>query len=104
MNGDHNAYGKGERSRVKLIVILFAAALVLIGFVCIAVWEQDHNQYPDRVILEDTLTYQGEEYVLRNDIETMLILGLDAFDNQSSGSYCGPASSGRCCCRDCNTK
>lgn len=87
MNGEHSAYGKGKGSRVKLILILVAAALVLIAFIMLALWEKDHDQYPDQRVLEDTLKYQGKEYVLQTDIETMLVLGLDTFDNQSSGAY-----------------
>ena len=87
MNGEHSAYGRGPRSRTKLIVILVAVALILAGFVVLALWEQNHNKYPDQVVLEDTLKYQGKEYILRDDIETMLVLGLDTFDNESSGAY-----------------
>ena len=87
MNGDHNAYAVKERSRFKLVAIIVAILLIIAAFVMLSLWEKDHNKYPDRPILEDTLTYRGQEYVLRNDVETILVLGLDTFESEGSDSY-----------------
>jgi len=37
--------------------------------------------------LEETLTYKGKNFVLKDNVETFLVLGLDKFDNEDSGSY-----------------
>ena len=87
MNGDHGNFGVRGTSRIKLVVILAAVLLLVIGFVLLAIWENGHGKYPERPVLEKTLTYQGQEYVLREDIETMLVLGLDAYAGDDRGSY-----------------
>jgi LCP family protein required for cell wall assembly len=85
--GDRGEFGARGTSRAKLVIILAAVALLVIGFIVLAIWESDHNKFPDRPVLEKTLTYQGQEYVLREDVETMLVLGLDSYANEDSGSY-----------------
>ena len=87
MNSNRGAFGANGAMRIKWIAILAAAVLVVVGFVGLALWEQGHNKYPERPVLEDTLKYQGKEYVLKEDIETILILGLDSFESEDSGSY-----------------
>ncbi|MBE6638190.1 MAG: hypothetical protein E7616_01860 [Ruminococcaceae bacterium] len=70
-----------------LVVSLIASALLLLSY-----WEKQQGIFPlddDADIgLNNTIRYNGKEYVLRDDVETLLILGLDKFsENVDDGSY-----------------
>ena len=41
----------------------------------------------DEETLNESISYNGKEYVLKDDVETMLVLGLDTTDSQISNSY-----------------
>ena len=71
----------------KLIfVLVFVIAVFLILFL-ISVWEGRQRSSADSQS-DHILVYQGEEYVLKNDLETFLVLGLDKFqDAPASDSY-----------------
>lgn len=62
---------------ILLVVFLLSAVLVFVS-----IWEKRHS---DSVLGGEgpapaTITYNGEEYVLRNGVETVLFLGLDKFE------------------------
>ncbi len=65
-------------------VFLVAAALAFLE-----VWERQHAKYPHaETEANNTLTYEGREYVKNGSIETFLVLGLDKFNGAStSDSY-----------------
>jgi LCP family protein required for cell wall assembly len=66
-------------------MVLLSVFLILTGF---AIWE--HSRLPGPPSDQDpsVLEYQGKEYVLKDGVETFLVLGLDKFqDSPSSDSY-----------------
>ena len=66
-------------------MVLLSVFLILTGF---AIWE--HSRLPGSPSDKDpsVLEYQGKEYVLKDGVETFLVLGLDKFqDAPSSDSY-----------------
>jgi len=68
-----------------VLVVVFVFALVLL---LLDIWEKNYGKYPESPDkLEDTLSYNGKDYVLKRDLETILLLGLDTFGNEDSGSY-----------------
>ena len=71
----------------KLIFIgIFLVAVFLILFL-ISVWDS-HQQSSVGTQNDNVLVYQGNEYVLKKNIETFLVLGLDKFqDATASDSY-----------------
>lgn len=72
----------------KKILIILAAVLLVVAIVLIAVWESKHNRYDEGPDAQDgTLSYDGKDYVLKDGLETVLILGLDTFKTEEGGSY-----------------
>lgn len=73
----------------KVICILIAVAVISLVLISLALWEGHRNELPsDRTQQEGILEYQGNEYVLKDGIETYLVMGLDTFsDNSVSDSY-----------------
>lgn len=68
---------------VLAIVLVFSTALFLLSF-----WERQYGQFPEQQqALDENLIYAGKEYVLRDNIETLLVLGLDTYENDQSESY-----------------
>ncbi len=65
------------------IVLAFSTALFLLNF-----WEQHNSRFQGQEVeLEENLIYKGEEYKLRDGIETMLVLGLDSYEGATDDSY-----------------
>lgn len=64
---------------VLLVVFLVSACLLLLS-----IWEKYHGRFQGSGFGEDTLKYNGVDYVLKDDIETFLVLGLDKYEGASS--------------------
>ncbi len=62
------------------LIAVLSVFLILGLFLLLKGWEEKHSFFPSREISEETLTYKGGEYVLKDNIETFLVLGLDKFD------------------------
>ena len=58
-------------------VILLAVFLILL---VLAIWDSHRSSFLPNDGDEAVLEYQGREYVLKNNIETFLVLGLDKFN------------------------
>ncbi|MBR7132406.1 MAG: LCP family protein [Clostridia bacterium] len=66
-----------------VLVFLLSAALLLIE-----VWEKRQGRFPVSESQESFLEYNGTNYVLKDNIETFLVLGLDKFEGTfTSDSY-----------------
>ena len=67
-------------------ILLFSALLMLINY-----WEKSRDggfTLRDGDELNESVTYEGNEFVLRNDLQTVLIMGLDKFEEyDESASY-----------------
>lgn len=61
---------------VLLGVVFFVAA----AFMILALWENRHDGFEDTGVEDDVLTYEGKEYVRKDQIETYLVLGLDRYE------------------------
>ena len=74
-----------NKKLIGVSMVLLSVFLILTGF---AIWE--HSRLPGSPSDKDpsVLEYQGKEYVLKDGVETFLVLGLDKFqDAPSSDSY-----------------
>lgn len=68
---------------VLLLVFLISSALLLLEL-----WEKRQSQFPIIKEQETFLNYNGVDYVLKDNIETFLVLGLDKFEGYAiSDSY-----------------
>lgn len=70
------AHDKREYLRYALIallvVILISLALFLLHY-----WERQRSMFPSHEVGSDSFSYKGTEYVLKENIETFLVMGLD---------------------------
>ena len=64
---------------VLVVIFVITAALLLLE-----VWEKNQGRYTGSVLEDDILEYEDKEYVLKDNIETFLVLGLDKFDGATS--------------------
>ncbi len=86
---------KNKRKDNKKYLKYAAIALVVVFLVSLALlflemWEKKQGAFPEADLLEQTVEYNGAEYVLRDGIETFLIIGLDKFDEyDGADSYDG---------------
>jgi LCP family protein required for cell wall assembly len=74
-----------KRHHLKGIAILLAVVLVIsAALMLLEVWE---NSQDKGSVLSDSrknVTYEGKEYVAKDNIETLLMLGLDKYEGQAT--------------------
>ena len=88
MTGPNGKHERTAMDRKKIIVVAAIALLLLAAIIGVALWEKGNNEFSGQGgTTQNTLTYQGKEYEFRQDIETILILGLDAFKDEEDDSY-----------------
>lgn len=67
-------------------IVLAVALLASSAFLFIRAWEKDYGKFSESTeVFDDNLDYNGNQYILKENIETMLFLGLDKFNNDDSG-------------------
>ncbi len=70
------------------LVAVFVVFLISVSLLLLENWDRRHSIFPARDIVEETLTYNGTEYVLKDDLETFLVMGLDKYEGAySTDSY-----------------
>ncbi len=88
MNSNTNSDNK--RSLAIKIVSLILAVVFVVSVILLAVEIYDRNHYQfesSTSTLDKSITYNGNDYVLNDDLETLLVLGLDKFGESSVNSY-----------------
>lgn len=66
-----------------LIIVLVAVFLISALMMFLEIWEFKQGQFPETSFAEETLEYNGDEYVIKDNIETFLVLGLDKYESES---------------------
>lgn len=81
-----NRHYETRRTVLKIAAAFFAIMLVLsIALLTLHVWEQRHSGFSGQPNTLDTeRTFNGEKYVLKDRIETLLLLGLDADETMNT--------------------
>lgn len=79
---------KNTRNK-KRYVKYIAIALALVFFITAAllvveIWEKRQGKFPAFSTEEGVITFQGDEYVRKENIDTFLVLGLDKYGSSSS--------------------
>ena len=76
---------KTKSNYLKYIAILLVIVLVITaGLLLIEIWEKREGKYAEFDAGDDVVEYKGQEYVPNDDIETLLVLGLDKYDGATS--------------------
>lgn len=81
---------KDRRRCLKYIaIILLAIFLVSIVLLLLKKWEEQQGSFDMSSVEENVINYQGKEYILKENVETFLVLGLDTFEQlqSSDNSY-----------------
>jgi LCP family protein required for cell wall assembly len=65
---------------IFLVVVFLVSALMMF----LEIWESKQGKFPESNVLEDTLSYNGSEYVQKKSVETFLVMGLDKYDGEST--------------------
>ena len=65
---------------ILLVIVFFVAA----AFLFLEVWESDEGRFSGTSTGNDVIEYKGKEYVKKDDVETLLVLGLDKYKGADS--------------------
>ena len=80
---------KNNRTTTLRIGVLVLAVILLFtsGFLFIKEWEKDYGKFQESAVkvLDEDYVYNGKEYELKENLESILVLGLDKFTNEDSG-------------------
>ncbi len=64
-------------------IFVILVILVVIALLLLQKWEAGRGRFPEHEIGNPTVEHNGNEYVLNENVETFLIMGLDKFDGES---------------------
>lgn len=62
------------------LVVVFLVSALMIG---LEIWESQQGKFPEISTEDNNFIYDGKEYVLKKNIETFLVLGLDKYEGES---------------------
>lgn len=92
----NKAHGHSRQKILRVSLILLSLAFVLAGILlALHIWEGrqvlpsdgEEGKYSDSGKDRSPIYYNGQKYVLRENIETLLLLGLDSFEEEIVGGY-----------------
>ena len=88
--GKHGKHKSKKRDILRIVLIVLAVICVVsAGLLFLQIWDRQQGRYTGAEAQQETaVTYNGTEYVLKDNIETFLVMGLDTFgDTSDSDSY-----------------
>ncbi len=76
---------KIKNNYLKYIAIALAIVfLITAAFLLIEVWERIQGRFPASSTGDGIITYKGQDYIYKDDLETFLVLGLDKYESADS--------------------
>ena len=70
------------------IIAIASVALIVCAFLGLHYWEKSRGNFSEQEFGNASITYEGEEYVLKSNVETFLVIGLDKLgEDESLESY-----------------
>ena len=83
--------GMRERKRqyLQFAAIFFAVLFLVSGVLLVlSIWEKSQARFPSdgSYGLDEEIKYNGKTYTLKEDVQTLLVLGLDKFENSEGNS------------------
>lgn len=77
-----------KRNLLRISAVVLALILFTSGFLLLKQWEARQGRFPEWTAEDEIVQYNGVEYILKENVETLLILGLDKFGEEDvSDSY-----------------
>lgn len=79
----------GRALYVKVGLIVAASILLaVVGIILLSKFDARFDRFPEHEIGDQSIEYNGKKYVLNENVETFLIIGLDKFEGEAiSDSY-----------------
>lgn len=76
-----------KKNKTLKTVIIVSASVVLLAalLIVIAVFDKKIGAFPEREDENSVLEYEGEKYVIKDGVETFLVMGLDKKDKDITG-------------------
>ncbi len=75
-----------KRKYIKYaIIVLSIVFLISVALLFLDMWEHNRGLFPSQDVGNDNIVYNGEEYAMRDNIETFLVIGLDKYEGESVG-------------------
>ena len=76
-----------KKNKTLKTVIIVSASVVLLAalLIVIAVFDKKIGAFPEREDENSVLEYEGEKYVIKDGVETFLVMGLDKKDEDITG-------------------
>ena len=89
MKRNYRSSSRGAQILQFVALALIVVCVVSAGILLLDAWDKGQGQYEEQNpgSLQSSLEYNGTEYVLRDNLETMLILGLDTYETPELDSY-----------------
>jgi len=79
--------GKSSENKLRYfkygLIVVLAIFLVSGLLLLLRSWEEQRGLFPSHEISEKTVSYNGTDYVLKDNIETFLVMGLDKYEGTS---------------------
>ncbi len=76
---------KASNNSLKIIAALLSVVFVVAGVLLgLELWDKNRGNFGTVLEADNTIVYNGKEYVLNQNVETFLVLGLDKFEGASS--------------------
>ena len=73
---------------LKICAVVLALIFIISAFLLVVELIDNNQGYSgDTPSLDKNLSYNGQEYVLNEDLETVLVIGLDKFEEDEADSY-----------------
>jgi LCP family protein required for cell wall assembly len=66
------------------VIVLTVIFVISAGLLLLSLWDRGQGMFPERNTEETFFQYDGKEYVLNDDVDTLLVLGLDKFESGNS--------------------
>ena len=84
--------GKQKSKKQNIIryalIVMLAVFVVAGGFLLLQKWEKEQSRFAETEVEETTVSYNGKDYTLKDNVETFLIIGLDKYEMpQDAESY-----------------
>lgn len=92
MSRKHHSRRKKKNDRILRITAVILAIIIAVCGILYAInlWERYTGRYdePDNTeVVSQSLEFNGKQYDLNENVETVLVLGLDKFDRDDEDSY-----------------
>ena len=67
---------------MRILIILLAIALIVGGILAAVLWDQNNSDFTgdSEFLMSGVVEYQGINYTLRDDVDTILLMGMDKFE------------------------